>query len=181
MRQRSFSIALGGVFGALSVVCMLLGVIIPIAMYIAPALAALLVMVAKEECGDTTAWTLYGAVSIISLLLVPDKEVAFVYVFLLGYYPMLKPRLDKIRSRWLRFAAKMAFFNAALAVAYSILLFLLFPGWDKLAGNSAQLLTTLAIWVMGNVSFYLFDRAIVILLRLYQLRWQPRLHRLLRH
>lgn len=181
MRQRSFSIALGGVFGALSVVCMLLGVIIPIAMYIAPALAALLVMVVKEECGDTTAWTLYGAVSIISLLLVPDKEVAFVYVFLLGYYPMLKPRLDTIRSRWLRLAAKLGFFNAALAVSYSILLFLLMPGWTHMAHNTVEILTTLFIWVMGNLSFYLFDRAMVILLRLYKLRWQGRLHRLLRH
>lgn len=181
MKKQSFSLALCGVFGALSIVIMLLGVIIPIAMYIAPALAALLVMIALEECGSKMAWTLYGAVSMISLLFVPDKELAFVYVFLLGYYPLIKPRFDAIRRGWVRVLAKLGFFNLALAVAYGVLMLLLFPGWMSMQWNLVEILTTAAIWGMGNLSFYLFDKAMVLLLQLYRLVWKRRLHRMLRH
>ncbi len=181
MKKQSFSIALCGVFGALSIVVMLLGVIIPIAMYIAPAVAALLVMIAMEECGRKMAWTLYGAVSIISLLFIPDKEVAFVYVFLLGYYPLVKPRFDAIRRGWARAGAKLLFFNLALAVAYGLLILLLFPGFLAAAWQPLEILTTAAVWLMGNLAFILFDKALVSLLRLYQLVWKRRLHRMLRH
>ena len=181
MRKNSFSLALCGVFGALSIVVMLLGAIVPIFLYIAPAVAALLVMVAQEECGNRMAWTLYAAVSIISLLFVPDKEVSFVYVFLLGYYPLVKPRFDAIRPRWLSTGVKLVFFNAALLVAYGLLLMLLMPGWQSMQWNAVEFWTTVAIWAMGNLAFFLFDRAIVMLGRLYQLLWQPRLRRALRH
>lgn len=181
MRKKSFSLALCGVFGALSVVMMLLGAIVPVAMYIAPAAAALLVMVAQQECGSRMAWTLYVAVSLISLLFVPDREVSFVYVFLLGYYPLIKPRFDAMRGRVLRTVAKVVFFNLALLVAYGLLLVLLMPGWQAMQGNVAEMWITVAIWAMGNLAFVLFDRAIVVLGRLYQLIWQPRLRRALRH
>lgn len=181
MRKNSFSLALCGVFGALSVVMLLLGAIVPVAMYIAPAAAALLVLVAQEECGSRMAWTLYTAVSLISLLFVPDREVAFVYVFLLGYYPLIKPRFEAIGGRVLRTVAKVVFFNLALVVAYGLLMMLLMPGWQSMQWNLAELWITVAIWLMGNLAFVLFDRAIVVLGRLYQLVWQPRLHRALRH
>ena len=181
MRRKSYSVALCGVFGALSVVCMQLGVVIPIALYIAPALATLLVLIAQEECGARMAGTLYVAVSLISLLFVPDKEIAFVYVFLLGYYPLLKPYLDRMRSRVLCVAAKMGIFNLAMVVAYSLLLSLLMPGWLHRSYTAAELWGTAAIWAMGNLAFYLFDRAMLLFLRVYKIRWQPRLHRMLRH
>ena len=44
MRSHSWKIALCGVMGAVSVAIMLLGAVIPVAMFIAPALASVLVM-----------------------------------------------------------------------------------------------------------------------------------------
>lgn len=66
-------------------------------MFIAPAVASLLIATVCVECGRTMALTAYGAVSLLSLLFVPDKEVALVFVFLLGYYPLVKPRFERIR------------------------------------------------------------------------------------
>lgn len=181
MKRQSFAISLCGVFGALSIVIMLLGAVVPVAMYIAPAAAGLLIMIAQVECDTKMAWTLYAAVSFISLLFVPDKEVSFVYVFLLGYYPLVKPYLDKIRKKWLNVLVKLLVFNGALAVGYGLLMVLFFPGWSEIQGQTAELLLTVSIWLMGNLAFYLYDKAIVNLLHLYKGLWQPKLHRMLRH
>ena len=35
--------------------------------------------------------------------------------------------------------------------------------------------------VLGNVAFVLYDKALLNLLRIYRLIWQPRLHRMLGH
>ncbi len=180
-RNQSFSIALCGVFGALSVVVMLLGSIVPIAMYIAPALAALLVVVAIEECDKKMAATLYLAVSLISLLFVPEREVAFVYVFLLGYYPLIKDKLDGLHPKWKSTGAKLLLFNVSLAVAYGLLALLFLPGLGQMHMATVEWVMTIAIWLLGNLSFYLFDRAIVVLLLVYRIRLKPRLHHMLRH
>ena len=177
--RRSQSVALCGVLGALAVALMLLGAVIPLAMFIAPAVDGLLVLVACEECGRTMAWTMYAAVSILSVLFVPDKEVALIFVFLLGYYPLLKDQLDRIPRRALRVLLKNLLYYAAIFSMYGLLL-VLFPadGFSQEAA-AAGLALAAATVVMGNIAFLLFDQTLANLLRLYRLKWQPRLRRML--
>ena len=89
--RKSWTMAYCGMAAALCVAQMLLGAVIPIAMFIAPAVAGFLVATVCVECGKTMALTAYGAVSLLSLLFVPDKEVALTFVFQLGYYPTAPP------------------------------------------------------------------------------------------
>ena len=96
-KSKSWAMAYCGMAAALSVVLMLLGAVFPIAMFIAPAVASFLIATVCVECGKTMALTAYGAVSLLSLLFVPDKEVALTFVFLLGYYPLAKPKFERIR------------------------------------------------------------------------------------
>ena len=99
----SWSIALCGMVVALSVVLMLLGAIIPIAMFIAPAVGGVFIGFVAIECGRRYAWTTYGAASLLGLLFVPDKETALFFVALLGYYPLVKPQGggENIALQWL--------------------------------------------------------------------------------
>ena len=60
-----------GMAAALCVALMLLGAVIPIAMFIAPALAGFLIATVCVECGRTMALTAYAAVSLLALLFVP--------------------------------------------------------------------------------------------------------------
>ena len=92
--------ALGGVLAALAVVIMSLGGLIPIATYVTPMLCAMLLQAVLLTCGTRVAWAWYGAVALLGLLLCPDKEAAAVYVFL-GYYPIVKPKLDGLKPAWL--------------------------------------------------------------------------------
>ena len=83
-KSKSWSMAYCGMAAALCVALMLLGTIIPIAMFIAPAVASFLIATVCMECGITMAWTAYAAVSLLGLLFVPDKEIALIFTVLLG-------------------------------------------------------------------------------------------------
>lgn len=104
--RKSWVMAYCGMAAALCVALMLLGAVIPVLMFLAPAVASLILATVCIECGRSMAFTAYGAVSLLSVLFVPDKEVALTFVFLLGYYPLVKPYFDRIRPAVLRWAAQ---------------------------------------------------------------------------
>ena len=123
-KSKSWSMAYCGMAAALCVALMLLGTIIPIAMFIAPAVASFLIATVCMECGITMAWTAYAAVSLLGLLFVPDKEIALIFTVLLGYYPLVKPRFDRIRPRALQLVCKLLLCNGAVLAMYGLLLVL---------------------------------------------------------
>ena len=151
-------VALGGVLAALAVVIMSMGTLIPVATYVCPMLCAILLQVVLKTCGSRIAWAWYGAVAVLSLLLAPDKEAAALFVFL-GYYPIVKPRLDRARLSWLW---KALLFNGATLLLYWLLMHLL--GMAQLAAEFAEMgaAMTAVLLVLGNVTFFLLDRLLGI-------------------
>jgi len=128
MRRKSAAgrIALAGVLGALALTFFFLGELLVVGTVAAPLLASLLLIPARRECGARHAWLLWGAVSLLALLLTADKEAAGLFL-LLGCYPLLRPAFQRIGSRPLRALAKLLLFYAALALLYAVLLRLLAP------------------------------------------------------
>lgn len=142
---------------ALAVVVMCMGGLIPIATFICPMVCMLLLVVVIARCGNRVSWAWYGAVSILSLLLGPDKEAAAVFVFL-GYYPILKPKMDRLPLRWLW---KLIFFNVVILLMYWLLLNVF--GMAELVDEFAEMGTILTVvtLLMGNVTFFMLDRLLV--------------------
>ena len=155
-RTPAYSMALGGVLAALAVVIMSFGTIIPVATYVCPAICMLLGQVVLKICGGRVAWAWYGAVALLSVLLAPDKEAAAVFAAL-GYYPMVKPRLEKRKLPWLW---KAALFNAVILALYWLLIHLM--GMDALAEEFAEAgaVMTVVMLVLGNVVFFLLDKVL---------------------
>ncbi len=149
--------ALGGVMAALAVVVMSLGGLIPVATFVCPMVCMLLLVAVISRCGNRVAWAWYGTVAILSLLLGPDKEAAAVFVFL-GYYPILKPKMDALPLKWLW---KLLYFNAAILLMYWLLLNLF--GMAEILAEFEEMGTvlTLVTLVMGNVTFFMLDRLLV--------------------
>ena len=147
-------VALGGVLAALAVVIMSMGTLIPVATYACPMICAMLLQVVLKTCGSRIAWAWYGAVTILGLLLAPDKEAAAVFAFL-GYYPIVKPRLDRLKGKWLW---KGLLFNGAILLMYWLLMHLF--GMDQLTAEFAEMGTvmTVVLLILGNVTFFLLDR-----------------------
>jgi len=147
-------IALGGVLAALAVVIMSLGGLILVMTYVSPMLCALLLKIVLELCGVRIAWAWYGAVALLAALLSADKEAAAVFIFL-GYYPIVKPKLDGLHFSWLW---KLVLFNVSVGVMYFLLLQLF--GMAQLRAEFEEFSTVMLIvmLLMGNVTFFLLDR-----------------------
>lgn len=162
-------IALSGMLAALAVVILLLGGAIGIGTFAAPVLAMAVLLPVLEEWGAKAAGCAYGAAAILALLLVPDRELALVYTGF-GWYPLLRPRIARIPSRFLRLAARLAVCNAVILALYGLLLRLLGLAAD-LAGASRVMNAVLL--VLGNAVFLLLD---VVLARLTVL-WRQKLRK----
>lgn len=148
------STALGGVTAALAVVIMCLGGLIPFATFVCPMLCMLMLQFVANACGRRIGWAWYGAVAILSVLMGPDKEGAALFLFL-GFYPLIKPGLEKLPLSWLW---KAAVFNAAILLMYTVLIHLF--GMAALASEFQQMGTVLLIatLALGNVTFFLLDK-----------------------
>ena len=145
--------ALCGVLAALAVVFMCLGTLIPLATFICPLLCMAVLSIVLRLCGARMAWAWYICVAILTMMLSPDREAAAVFVFL-GYYPILKPRLDRLR---LRVLWKLLLFNAAIGGMYATLIWLL--GMQELLTELTQLGTLMSVvtLLLGNVCLFIFD------------------------
>ena len=166
MSSKSKTIALGGILAAVAIVVMSLGGLIPVATYVCPLICIFGQHIVLSLCGRRIAWTWYVVVSILSLLLGPDKEAAAVFV-LLGYYPMVKPVFEKWPLSWLW---KLLLFNGAVAVLYLVILRLL--GIDVVTDEfvSVGLFGLALLLILANVTFFLMDK----MLTLFQNKWKKR-------
>ncbi len=151
--QSAKKIALGGMLAALALVIMCLGGMIPVATYVCPMLCMLVLSVVLKLCGSRIAWAWYGAVALLGLLLGPDKEAAAVFLFL-GYYPILKPRLDKLRLKWLW---KLLLFNTAVLALYSLLIYLMGLGEIMADFRELGVIGVAITLLLGNVTFFMVD------------------------
>ena len=157
MREQSRKVALCGVLCGLAVVVLLLGGLFAPAVYCAPLLAMAVLLPVLEEYGPGTAGAAYGAVAILALLLVPDRETALVYVFF-GWYPILRPRIAALPSLPVRIGCRLAVYALAVSALYGVVvrLFGLTAVLEELGG--AMLTAVLA--VLGFAVFLLLDLAL---------------------
>ncbi|MBR1972896.1 MAG: hypothetical protein IKA16_05650 [Oscillospiraceae bacterium] len=153
-RTPAANMALGGILAALALVIMSMGTLIPVATYVCPMLCCLILQVVLKICGTRIAWAWFGAVAILAILLAPDKEAAAVFAAI-GYYPVVKPKLDRRKGKWLW---KGLLFNSSVLVLYWLLMHLF--GLDQLTAEFAEMgmMMTLVLLILGNVTFFLLDR-----------------------
>lgn len=156
MRSKAYPIALGGMLAAVAVVLMCIGTIIPIATYAAPVLCMMVCQTVMKLCGKRIAWAWYGAVAVLGLLMAPDKEAAAVFL-VLGYYPIVKPRLDGLKGKWLW---KGLLFNGSILLLYWVLLNLIgVPQlMEEFSGMGVAM--TAVLLILGNVTFFLLDQVL---------------------
>ena len=167
MKKQTMKIAMCGMMGALSVTMLLMGFLFPFATYACPAIAACTLMIIVYEYGVKTGLTLYAAISFLGLMLVPDQELVFMFIFVFGLYTVIKMPLDRKLGKKMRLVAKFAYINIALMISYSILL-VIFPVAalvnefnDYGAGFIALLFAM--FWLV----FFLYDRAVETVLMIY--------------
>lgn len=144
---------------ALAVVILLLGSLIELLDLSAAAMASLVIMVAVIDLGIGYAAGVYAVAAVLSVLLFP-KTATIVFAAFVGYYPIVKVYLDRIKPRLLQYTVKLAIFNAFLFGILWLVEQLLGAGndWSALG---------VPLYVLGNLTFLVFDLAIARLSLFY--------------
>jgi len=174
---KSGPVALCGMTAALSTLLLLL-TIVPVSEIGLPALAGVLLVPTVIELNKKYALSVYAAVSLLALLVVPSWEAKLLYVAFFGYYPILKAILEGLHSRLMEWVLKFVVFNAAIIAAYWVLLTFLHldPATFELGGVPLP-------WVfllLGNGVFLLYDIGLSRIIGAYVHGFGPRLRRLFR-
>lgn len=162
--MKSKEIAMGGVTAALAVVVMCMGGLIPIATFVAPLLCCILLQFLSGMLSTRMCWVWYAVVSILSVLMGPDKEAAAVFLFL-GYYPIIRPAFPKTFLGW---TLKVIYFNVSILIMYSLLVQVL--GIEQVVAEYAELGMAMAavLVVLANLTFVLLDRLLAMIKRRFQ-------------
>ncbi len=152
--ERSYRVALGGIVAALCLTVMVLTGVVPALYIAAPMVAGMLMIILAEEVSEGWGWLTYLAVSLLTLLMNPDKEAALMFILFFGYYPLLRPRMQRIRPRWLRMLLKLLLYNAFLVADFWVTVYVLgLPTFeDTLPWMYAGLIA------VSNLIFLAYDR-----------------------
>ena len=174
--KTSSKIALCGILTALSVVAMIIAGFMGILTYAAPMIAGGVLIFPVKQYGKGTAFTMFAAVSLLGLMLIPDKEMALFYVLLFGHYPIIQPSLNRIGKKPARVLVKALVFNvgAALSVLLAKLIFAI-PIFDP---DKPIWLLAAAYLVIANICFALYASALLGFYTLYDVRLAPLLNKL---
>lgn len=177
--KKSAKTALGGIITALSVTLMLVSAVIPFLEYALPAIAGAILVIMVIELNKKWAFCTYVAVSILSILILANKETAMMYIAFFGYYPILKPFFEsKIKNNIICWIVKDIEFNAAVVAAYFIIVKVFGMPLEELTENG--LAGLLGILALGNVMFVLYDICITRLVTTYLIKWQKRFRKIFR-
>ena len=150
-------IAFGGMMAALAMTIMCLGGLIPIATFTCPVISMLILAYVTKICGKRIGWAWYGAVSILGLMLAPDKEAAAVFTFI-GFYPIVKPAFDRMKFA---LVLKGILFNVLILLMYGLLIYLM--GMNELAEEFRDMgrIMTFITLILGNAVFFLLDKVLL--------------------
>ena len=163
--KKSKKIAFCALFSALSVVLLYAGAIIEVMDISMACIASMLCIVALTEIGGAYPWLVYAVTGVLSLLILPAKFGAIIYVGLAGYYPMAKFFIERLNNRFFQWFFKMVLFNASMGIIVWASLFL-FTGADM---TKAYII---ALFALGNFTFVIYDIALSLLIRLYFLKYR---------
>ncbi len=130
-------------------------------------MASLLCVFAVIEYGGSAPWLVFAVTGILSLILLPQKTPAILYVLFFGYYPILKEKLEK-RSRIVSWVFKELIFNVTL-----VLMLILFRK-TMLAPETDPFLLYAGLILLAEVIFPVYDIALTRLISLYLYRLRRR-------
>ena len=165
VRSGTKKLALSAVLCALGVVMLLLGSVISALDLTMVAFASIFIFFAVLEMGNPYQYLIYATTSMLSILLLPDKFAAFLYLIFGGIYPILKRFFERLPNV-ISWVMKLLYFNAVIAA--------MVLGSKYLFGVDEEALE-ISLFVLGNAAFIVYDVAMTRLLTMYMLKLRKKL------
>ncbi|MBE6737250.1 MAG: hypothetical protein E7566_01145 [Ruminococcaceae bacterium] len=170
---KTYSLAFASVIAALSLVFMFITTFIPIGTYALPCIAGAMLAAVVLESGYISAFVVYFVVSVLSVLLVGDKEAVLYYIVFLGFYPIVKGLFERIKLKPLQYALKFILFNVCIVSAFFIGISVL-----SIPKESFELFGVYLPWVfliMGNIVFIIYDICLTRIITQYANIWRKKI------
>ena len=153
---------------ALGVIFLGIGALIEVLDISMAVIASICVIIPMIEYGKGTPWMVYAAISVLSLLLLPNKFPAALFALFAGFYPILKEKLER-KNTVIRWILKELIFNISLAIIVLLYFFLFFKGTIQVPWMIAVAI------ILAELVFILYDKAISKLIRIYVMEFRHRL------
>lgn len=173
--KQSSKCALGGIVASVSIVLMMLIAVFPFMEYALPAAAGALIIFMVIETDKKWAFGVYCSVAFLSIILVPNKEIAIMYLAFFGYYPIIKALIEEKTSAIVGLIIKTAIFVAAMVSSYAFMMKFMGVTIDETEEFGKYAIPVLL--GMGTVAFVLYDFALSKIVMLYLMKWQKHFKR----
>lgn len=173
--KQSSKCAIGGIVAALSLVLMISVAVVPFLTYALPAVAGTLIIFIVVEIDKKWAFGVYATVAILGMILVPDKEVAVMYLALFGYYPIFKAFIESKFPVVIEWVIKILSFLFTMAGSYFLMM--KFMGVTIDETEEWGVMAYPILLGMGAFAFILYDIALTKMITLYIKKWQKHFKR----
>lgn len=173
----AYIVSLCGIMSGLAVALMFCLGMIPGFEYVSPMVAGVLIWVIRERLGVRYGLVSYAAVGLLTMLFTANYEASMMFIFLLGYYPVVRQYIMKIKTAVLRWVAKVALYAAAAVSCYFVLINLF--GMSQLLEDMGEF-GQYGQWVMlglGAVAFVLYDLFLGLFFPFYEKVLKPKISR----
>lgn len=160
MKNKTRKMTITAMMVALSVIFIYLSSVVPAGQLGLIAISTLFGIAAVVEVGISSGILVFAGTSILCILLVPDKNIAFTYFLFFGYYPVLKSLIERLHNLLAEWALKLLSVNVALTVIVFVFSGLIFNVF-RFGGN------LLVFYVIVNLIFVAFDIGISKLISFY--------------
>lgn len=176
----AYIVSLCGIMCGLALALMFVLGMIPAFEYISPAAAGVLIWVIRERLGVRYGLVSYLAVGILCLLITPNYEASMMFLFLLGYYPIVREYFQKIRLGVLRIILKLALYGVSAVSVYMLLIYLF--GMAELLDDMGEFgkYGSLILLGSGAVAFVIYDAFLGLFAPCYEKIIKPKIQKRMR-
>lgn len=161
---------------ALGVVILYLGSVFELMDLTIACAASFTVLFCVFEMGGKYAAAVYAATSVLSLILVPRKEIAVYFIVFFGIMPITKKLFEKA-GKILSWVLKIAAFNLEIFAFYFAVIAL---GFDFFEGNETNMPYLVAMLLLANASFVLADILYTLIFKIYEKKYRARIRKFLK-
>ena len=164
--KNSKIIAYSGVATALSVVMLFLGSLIWVLAYIMPLIASLIMIILLDSISRKSAILTFISTSVISFILLSDKECLLLYVLFFGYYPLIRDKINDIKPKFFSVLLKYLTFNASMIITQILCVYVFEIPFDDMLGKWGIIIFIVCL----NLVFAVYDKLYDLLLKLYRIK-----------
>ena len=181
-------VTLSAMMCALSVVVLTLGAVFEALDLTAAAIASICIVFVCIEIGPPYTFIAWLCTTLLTFLFFPQSLLWIEYLLLFGLYPILKGYIERLPGLvW--WPIKLAVYNLCLflmAKGMSLLLGVDFFGTGGelknifSMGGAVWWESPLILWIVANIAFVAYDLFLTVAVRLYMLKYRPRLQKYLK-